>query len=535
MATLFTPPAGDDMAEFEALLAESGRGARAHYKPGDKVRGKVAFIGEKTATLDLVDGQEGLLDLTGMRSKDGVLTIKPGDMVEAFVLRIRDRVVEVARQIAKSSINMDVLHEAAASHVPIDGVVTATNKGGYVVDLGGGAQGFCPHALIDVRRVEDGNAFVGQKLRFRVLEVRNNKDVLVSRRAHLEEEQQRRGEETRRALKIGARLEGTVVNVRDFGAFVDLGGVEGMIPASELAYGRVKVQDVVQVGEKVMVEVMRMEAGVDGKGRPQERISLSMRVLAQDPFEQLQALLRPDVVLEGRVRRVEPFGAFVEIVPGVEGLIHVSAFGRRVARPGDVVLPEQKVMVRVLAVDPAARRLSLAWVAPESLEGVLDTAAAVPESVSGVKVIGVALPQENRGGGEGLAAAPSNARPERERPRVPVIGDQLTVTVDKHETFGIYVTFGTPGSLGRGMVPISELGLPKGADARRTLPVGSTLEVVVIDSRPDGRVRMSRIAAEQAREQAQANAWLADQGGRSAGAMGSLGEALMASLRQSKR
>ena len=319
MATQFTHPAGDDMAEFEALLAESGRGGRAHYKPGDKVRGKVAFIGEKTATLDLDDGQEGLLDLTGMRTKDGALTIKPGDMVEAFVLRIRDRVVEVARQIAKSTINMDVLHEAAASHVPVDGVVTATNKGGYVVDLGGGAQGFCPHALIDVRRVEDGNAFVGQKLRFRVLEVRNNKDVLVSRRAHLEEEQQRRGEETRRALKVGARLEGTVVNVRDFGAFVDLGGIEGMIPASELAYGRVKVQDVVQVGEKVMVEVMRMEAGVDGKGRPQERISLSIRALAQDPFEQLQTLLKPDVVLEGRVRRVEPFGAFVEITPGVEG------------------------------------------------------------------------------------------------------------------------------------------------------------------------------------------------------------------------
>ena len=534
MAPLFTNPAGDDMAEFEALLAESARGARSHYKPGDKVRGKVAFIGEKTATLDLDDGQEGLLDLTGMRGKDGALTIKPGDKVEAFVLRIRDRVVEVARQIAKSSINMDVLHEAAASHVPIDGVVTATNKGGYVVDLGGGAQGFCPHALIDVRRVEDGNLFVGQKLRFRVLEVRNNKDVLVSRRAHLEEEQQRRAEETRRSLQVGARLEGTIVNVRDFGAFVDLGGIEGLIPASELAYGRVKVQDVVQVGEKVTVEVMRIEAGVDGKGRPQERISLSMRALAQDPFEQLQGLLRPDVVVEGRVRRVEPFGAFVEIVPGVEGLIHVSAFGRRVAKPGDVVLPEQKVTVRVLAIDPAARRLSLGWVAPESLDGILDREAVVPESVGGVQVVGVALPQENRSAGEGLAAAPSNVRPERAR--VPVIGDLLTVTVEKHETFGIYVTYGTPGALGRGMVPISEMGLPKGADARRTLPVGAALEVVVIDSRPDGRVRLSRIAAEQAREQAQASAWLAGQGGRpSAGGMGSLGEALMASLRQGKR
>lgn len=534
MAIQFSPAAGDEMAEFEALLAESGRSSRAHYKPGDKVRGKVTFIGEKTATLDLNDGQEGLLDLSGMRGKDGELLFKLGDFVDAYVLRIRDRVVEVARQISKSSINMDVLHEAAASHVPVDGVVTATNKGGYVVDLGGGAQGFCPHAMIDIRRVEDGNAFVGQKLRFRVMEVRNNKDVLVSRRAYLEEEQQRKAEETRRLLKPGARLEGIVVNVRDFGAFVDLGGVEGMIPASELAYGKVKVQEVVQVGEKVSVEVMRIEPGVDGKGRPQERISLSMRALAQDPFELLAALLQPGVVLEGRVRRVEPFGAFVEIVPGVEGLIHVSAFGKRVNKPGDVVLPEQKALVRVLAVDPAARRLSLAYVAADQLEKILDPAAAVPEAAGGAKVVGVALPQENRGAGEGLASAPSNARPERAR--VPSIGELLSVTVDKHESFGIYVTWGVPGALGRGLLPISEMALAKGGDPRRSLPVGSNLDAVVIDARPDGRVRLSQIAAAQAREQAQAANWLSEQTTRSSSAgVGSFGEALMASLGKGKR
>ncbi len=156
------------------------------------------------------------------------------------------------------------------------------------------------------------------------------------------------------------------------------------------------------------------------------------------------------------------------------------------------------------------------------------------QALGGAQVLGVALPQENRGAGEGLEAAPSNARPEKAR--VPSIGELLSVTVDKHETFGIYVTWGVPGALGRGLVPISELALAKGGDPRRSMPVGSTLDAVVIDARPDGRVRLSQIAAAQAREQAQAASWLSEQTSRpTAGGVGSFGEALMASLNKSKR
>ncbi len=531
MVMKFTP---QDADEFAALLAENASPTRNRYKPGDKVRGQVVFLGEKTATLLLPDGQEGLLDLSGMRGKDGQLTVGTGDSVEGHVVRIRDRVIEIARHIGRGTVNMDVLHEAARSGLPIAGVITATNKGGYVVDLGNGAQGFCPHAMVDLRRVEDPNTLVGQRFDFRVLEIRDQKDVLLSRRAVLQEEQERKAEDARAAVVVGARLKGTVTNVREFGAFVDLGGVEGMIPASELAYGRVKVEEVVHPGEKVEVEVMRVEPSVDNRGRPSLRISLSMRALAADPFEGALPALLPGVVLEGKVRRVELFGAFVELVPGVEGLVHVSAFGRRVNRPSDVVQAEQRVTVRVLAVDAAQRRISLAYVAPENLSKILDPSAKKPSDVAGLHIVGVALQLEDRGAAEGLQNAPSNQRAEKAR--VPAMGEVLTVTVDKHESFGVFVTWGVPPQLGRGLVPVSELGLATGADTRRNLPVGSTFEAVVLDARPDGKVRLSKAAAVHAREQNEASDWLKQQASTVAthAGVGSLGEALMASLSRKK-
>lgn len=537
MPSFPTPPLGGpaDDDDFAALLAQAGNVQRTRYKPGDQVRGQVMLIGEKTATLQLPDGQEGLLDLSGMRGKDGQLLIAKDEFVTGYVLRIRDRVIEIARHIGKSQISTQVLQEAVQSQIPIDGTVTASNKGGYLVDLGNGAQGFCPHAMIDSRRVEDPATMVGQRFKFRVLEVRGDNDVLVSRRAAQQAEQARQAEETRAKLVVGAKLSGTVTNVREFGAFVDLGGIEGMIPASELAYGRVKVEDVVKPGERVEVQVQRIEPGLDHKGRPNERISLSMRALAADPFAVLGEELLPGHILIGRVRRVEPFGAFVELVPGVEGLVHVSAFGRRVSVPGEVVQPEMKVHVRVLAVDKAMRRLSLAYVDAEKLPVVLDPTATVPQSKTAAVFVGMAKVEAgdklDKAAVAGLANASSNQR--QEKPRVPSIGELLDVTVDKTESFGVLVSFGQPGAMGRGMVPISELGLAQGADIRRHLPVGTVFPAVVTDSRPDGRVRLSRTGAERARERSEAESFLATQANHAAkGGVGSFGELLLKQLAQ---
>lgn len=526
--------ASTDDNDFATLFAESsGATRRTRFKPGDPVKGAITFVGEKTATLNLGDGQEGLLDLSGMRGKDGEVTVQLGDIVSCHVLRIRDRVVEVARQIGKGFANLQSLQEAKDSGMPVNGIIASSNKGGYVIDLGHGAQGFCPHAMIDVRRVEDGTALIGQKSQFKVLEIRDSKDVLVSRRAAMEMEQTRRADETRLLIVVGAKLEGVVTNVRDFGAFVDLGGIEGLIPASELAYGRVKVQEVVQPGEKVMVQVQRIEPGLDHKNRPIERISLSMRALATDPFALIQPDLVPGLLLEGKVRRVEPFGAFVELIAGVEGLVHVGAFGRRIGVPGEVVQPEQKIIVRVLAVDAAQRRISLSYVDPDKLVLVKDPEAPVPTTTTAAKFVGMAKADKRdllgQATTDGLANAPSNQR--QEKARLPSMGEVVDVTVDKIENFGVLISFGQPGPVGRGMVPISELGVALGADLRRHFPIGSTFKAVVTDVRPDGRVRLSRTQAERALEQADANSWLSQQAQQAAKAgVGSFGELLLAKI-----
>src|SRR5690606_6749543 len=166
---------------------------------------------------------------------------------------------------------------------------------------------------------------------------------------------------TRERLEVGARFRGTVTNVRDFGAFVDIGGLEGLVPAGELAWGRQRPADVVHPGQEVEVEVVRVEVGKDGR----ERISLSMRAVSEDPFDATVDQIPEGTIVQGRVVRLQPFGAFVEIVPGVEGLLHVSAFGRRVGHPSEVVAVGEEIAVSVDAIDREARRIALSFVSPE--------------------------------------------------------------------------------------------------------------------------------------------------------------------------
>ena len=177
-----------DEEDFGALFEADNTKPRKRVTVGDKVSGTVMFLGTSSATVDLGGGLDALLDMAGLLGKDGEPTIQPGDRVDAVVVRIRDRVVELARSIPKGHANLQVLTDAARSGVPVEGTITGVNKGGYLIDVSGTA-GFCPLGQIDTRRVEDPTTLIGQKLQFRVLEVRNERDLLVSRRALLEEGQ----------------------------------------------------------------------------------------------------------------------------------------------------------------------------------------------------------------------------------------------------------------------------------------------------------------------------------------------------------
>ena len=425
-----------------------------------------------------------------------------GDEIRGYVLRYRNRTFEIATGMPRGKVDLSALHTAAEGGMPVEGRVTETNKGGYVIELGGGVRGFCPLGQMDFRRIEDPNELVGSKLMFKVLEMREGRDPVLSRKAILAAEQAAKAEETRKQLVVGARLKGRVTRITDFGCFVDLGGVEGLVHVSEMGYGRRRPNELVSADQMIEVEVLRIEPAV---GERRERIGLSMRALAVDPMETALDELSTGLILKGTVTRLQPWGAFVELANGVEGLIHVSAFGKRVASPKDMCRLEDRVIVRIKGVDQALRRFALAGVGEDRLAAVGDPDVKAPALSRHAEVLGVAAPP----GDEGSAGEASDgAREKTEAPPPPAVGTLLNVVVARHARFGLFCSWLGGGE---GLVPFAELGVPHGADLRRLFPEGTKLEVVVDAVRPDGKVRLSKEKAVLAKETAEADAWLQSQ------------------------
>jgi Ribosomal protein S1 len=256
---------------------------------------------------------------------------------------------------------LDALERAYRQGLPVQGQVTNVVKGGCEVQMAG-VRAFCPASQIDVRFIEDLSEFVGQKLDFRITKFEGGRrpTLVVSRRALLEEEQRLKAEELRARLTEGAVLTGTVTSLKDYGAFVDLGGLEGMIHISELAFGHVKhPSEVLQVGQQVEVSVLRIEPAIEGKRR--ERIALSIRALSRDPWLDAVEQFPVGTRVQGRVVRLQPFGAFIELAPGVDGLVHLSELGagRRIQHPSEVLKEGDEVRATVLGIDLERRRISL--------------------------------------------------------------------------------------------------------------------------------------------------------------------------------
>lgn len=366
----------DDSEDFAAALAAfeqeqevapSGRGPRI----GDKVTGTIVSLGEEMAFVDLGAKSEGMVRLEELYDEQGELVFAVGDEVEAlvsatdpetgsFILRVRPGRGEAVRS---------ELRQAQEHGIPVEGMVTAPIKGGVEVEIAG-FRAFCPISQLESHYVNDPGEYVGRRLNFRITRFEEGRgrslNIVVSRRVLLEEEARARAAETRAGLEVGKKVEGTVTSLTSYGAFVDLGGLEGLLHVSELGYSRAtKPSDVLAVGKKVEVEITAIEAGKDPDGP--ERISLSRRALERDPWEDAVAHFPPGSMVEGRVVRVKQFGAFVELAPGIDGLLHVSELGgkRRVDHAREAVKVGQTVRVKVLSVDPEKRRMALAMAAKE--------------------------------------------------------------------------------------------------------------------------------------------------------------------------
>jgi len=344
------------------MLAESERDApKAKKRPrvGDQITGKVISVGKDAVFVDVGGKAEGVLERAQVSDPEGKLLVKIGDSIEARVVADAGGTLTLRVKLGRGPEARAELQQAQELGIPVEGVVTEVVKGGVSVDVAG-VRAFCPASQIDVRFVDDLATYIGQRLMFRITRY-EPRNLVLSRRALLEEDNAKRAIETRKKIEPGAVLRGKVVGFKPFGAFIDLGGIEGMLHVSELGYARVeKPEDMLSLGQEVDVAVLKIEPAAKGD-KAGERISLSLKALASDPWRETAAALVEGARIKGKITRLSPFGAFVELAPGVEGLVHISELGagRRINHPKEVVAVGQDVEAVVLSVDPERRRIAL--------------------------------------------------------------------------------------------------------------------------------------------------------------------------------
>lgn len=364
----------DNNDDFAAMLAEYAPAARGTGpKVGQMVKGTVVNIGANSVFVDLGGKSEGVLEREQLCDAEGELQVGMGDTVEARVTEVDgpSGCVVLSRSIARGADAADALIGAFESGMPVEGLVSGLNKGGLEVEVAG-LRAFCPISQIDSRFVEDANHYVGQKYQFKITRIEpgrgKNLNIVLSRRKLLEEENAAQAAVLRENLREGLIVKGRVTTLKDYGAFVDLGGLEGMLHISELGHSRVgHPSEVLSVDQEIEVKIMRIEPAVGS--RKEERISLSIKAMHDSPWDHVGASFKEGQCTSGTVVRLQPFGAFVELAPGLEGLAHISELGagRRINHPREVLAEGAKVEVTVLSIDPVQQRISLTLKSPDEI------------------------------------------------------------------------------------------------------------------------------------------------------------------------
>lgn len=496
------PSVADDVPEFESFAEMFEKGGKESVpsrklpKVGEKLKGTIFQLGAEVAFVT-IGRLEAMIDLDELKDEEGILRYGVGQEIEAHVTETGAKGIVLSRKLSKSAASVAMLAEARQSGMPVEGIVLGVNKGGIEVAMGE-VRAFCPMSQIDVRPGGKHDDLIGQRLVFRVTEVKDRK-VVVSRRAILEEEQKAKAEVLKKDLTVGKVMKGEVVSVQAFGAFVDLGGLEGLIPVSEMSHSRIgHPSELVKIGDAVEVEVIRFEVAEPlspDKGKRKDRITLSMRSRMEDPFKVALAELTEGQTIKGKVVRLQPFGAFIEIKPGVDGLIHISAMSdRRIAHPRDVLKVGDEVEAKIEKLDPDEKRIGLRLVK----DGVV-----VGEGVSS----SASEPRAAAPAGASATAAPKAAKPRR--------GQIVTGKVNRIEPFGVFIEWDG----GSALIPAAETGTDRGTDFKRVFPMGTQLKVEIIEINGD-KVKASITSAQRTEERAELDAWKAEESKKSGGGKG---------------
>ncbi|WP_350453822.1 30S ribosomal protein S1 [Slackia heliotrinireducens] len=362
-----------NVIEFEDITDDQMNqmidGTLTEFDEGDLVKGTVVKIEHDEVLLDIGFKSEGVIpsrELSIRKDADPSEIVAEGDEIEALVLQKEDKDgrLILSKKRAEYERAWISVEEKFKAGEPVVGEVIEVVKGGLILDIG--LRGFLPASLVDLRRVKDLDMYLNTELEACVIEMdRNRNNVVLSRRALLEDARKNERAEILSQLKAGMRLNGVVSSIVDFGAFVDLGGIDGLVHISELSWNHVNhPSEVVKVGQEVEVEVLKVELD-------RERISLGLKQTTEDPWLKLVEAYPAGSIIDGKVTKIVPFGAFVELGNNVEGLVHISEMApRRIDTPAQVVKVGQDVKVKVMEVNPERRRISLSMKAAAAELGI---------------------------------------------------------------------------------------------------------------------------------------------------------------------
>lgn len=350
MSNASTENHGDNQS-FEEMLNESFQ-AGPELEAGTRVKAHIVQITDEFVFCDIGAKKEAVIKTSEILDDQGDYTASRGDDLDAIVVSTRGD-IELTTAIGKGVTTKPLLRMAWAEKIPVSGTVAATTKGGLSVNLGG-IRAFCPRSQIDTRSVQDMESLVGQNMVFLISRYEEGgRNIILSRRDLLEEEQAKRKEVLEKTLKQGDQVTGTVQSTRDFGIFIDLQGFEALVPRSELSWSRSVSPSHFNMGQEVTAQVLAMDWEND-------RLSLSIKALSPDPWESIDNF-KPGQELQGTVTNLIKAGAIVEIAEGLEGFIHVSRMSltKRVNRPEDVLSRGDRVMVTIDSIDKKERKISL--------------------------------------------------------------------------------------------------------------------------------------------------------------------------------
>jgi small subunit ribosomal protein S1 len=414
-----------------------------------------------------------------------MVTLHEGDEVEASFVTVQDGLMKLTTRVGGySAVTLTSIRDAYEGGISVNGEVKQEIKGGFEVSVGG-VRCFCPFSHIDLKGARESSSYVGQTFPFKVLEYgEEGKKIVLSRRVLLEEEKRARRETLKERLAVGMEVTSEIRSIQKFGAFVDLGGIEGLIPASELSWDRtVNLNDILSLGQPITAKIISLDWEKD-------RLTLSVKALLPDPWASVAEKYPVDSRISGSIVRLLPFGAFVRLEPGIEGLIHISQFGagRRINHPKEVVEVGQWVEVYVLAVDQQNRKISLS----------------LQPRVEPIKVV------------------------------LPAAGEFLDGIVEKVMPYGIFLKMNNGIT---GLVPNIEMGTPAGTDHRRMFPPGTEMRVAVIDvDTAQNKVRLSRKAVLEKAAQDEFAQYKESEGKsvESSRGFGNLGDLLKAKLEEKK-